>query len=64
MLSKVYINLIGQKEPIFQFKKENGLNDLVSNNTKKYSKKVIKISDQELKSHKQFLKTNLKKNFY
>tara|TARA_B100001989_G_scaffold237534_1_gene200261 strand:+ start:744 stop:1409 length:666 start_codon:yes stop_codon:yes gene_type:complete len=64
LLSKVYINLIGQKEPIFQFKKENGLNDLVSNNTKKYSKKVIKISDQELKSHKQFLKTNLKKNFY
>ena len=47
-----------------KFKKENGLNDLVSNNTKKYSKKVIKISDQELKSHKQFLKTNLKKNFY
>ena len=64
LLSKVYINLIGQKEPIFQFKKENRLNDLVSNNTKKYSKKVIKISDQELKSHKQFLKTNLKKNFY
>ena len=64
LLSKVYINLIGQKEPIFQFKKENGLNNLVSNNTKKYSKKVIKISDQELKSHKQFLKTNLKKNFY
>ena len=64
LLSKVYINLIGQKEPIFQFKKENGLNDLVSNNTKKYSKKVIKISDQELKSHKQFLKTYLKKNFY
>tara|TARA_B100000674_G_C37661636_1_gene832767 strand:+ start:190 stop:855 length:666 start_codon:yes stop_codon:yes gene_type:complete len=64
LLSKVYINLIDQKEPIFQFKKENGINDFVSNNIKIYSKKVIKISDQELESHKQFLKTNLKKNFY
>ena len=64
LLSKVYINLIDQKEPIFQFKKENEANNLVFNNIKKYSKKVIKISDQEFESHKQFLKTNLKKNFY
>jgi len=64
LLSKVYINLIDQKEPIFQFKKENETNNLVFNNIKKYSKKVIKISDEEFESHKQFLKTNLKKNFY
>ena len=64
LLSKVYINLIDQKEPIFQFKKENETNNLVFNNIKKYSKKVIKISDEEFESHKHFLKTNLKKNFY
>ena len=64
LLSKVYINLIDQKEPIFQFKKENEINNLVFNNIKKYSKKVIKISDQEFESHKKFLKTNLKKSFY
>ena len=35
LLSKVYINLIDQKEPIFQFKKENETNNLVFNNIKK-----------------------------
>ena len=64
LLSKVYINLIDQKEPIFQFRKEVENTDLTSNSFKDYSKKIVKISKEELESHKNFLKNNLKKNFF
>ena len=64
LLSKVYINLLGQKEPIFQFRKEVENADLTSNNFTDYSKKIVKISKEEFESHKNFLKSNLKKNFF
>ena len=65
LLSKVYINLIDQKEPIFQFKKQNDSRNVNLDNYKnKYSKKIIKISKEELEIHKKFLKEQLKKNFY
>ncbi len=65
LLSKVYINLIDQKEPIFQFKKQIDLGKVNLNNHKKvYSKKIIKISKEEFELHKIFLKKQLKKNFY
>ena len=64
LLSKVYINLIGQKEPIFQFRKEVENIDLTSNSFTDYSKKIVKISKKELESHRKFLKNNLKKNFF
>ena len=64
LLSKVYINLIDQKEPTLDFKnKEEEVSKL---NTGKviYSTKVIKPSPEELKKHQIYLKTSLKKNFY
>ena len=64
LLSKVYINLIDQKEPTLDFKnKEEEVSKL---NTGKviYSTKVIKPSPEELKNHQIYLKTTLKKNFY
>ena len=64
LLSKVYINLIDQKEPTLDFKnKEEEVSKL---NTGKviYSTKVIKPSPEELKNHQLYLKTSLKKNFY
>tara|TARA_B100000886_G_C20398832_1_gene481660 strand:- start:52 stop:717 length:666 start_codon:yes stop_codon:yes gene_type:complete len=64
LLSKVYINLIGQKEPIFQFQNEIEKNNINLDTVKSYSKKVIQISKEEIKQHKNFLKNNLKKNFY
>tara|TARA_B100000886_G_scaffold112095_1_gene75302 strand:+ start:878 stop:1546 length:669 start_codon:yes stop_codon:yes gene_type:complete len=65
LLSKVYINLIDQKEPIFQFKKQNESRNVTLDNYKnKYSKKIIKISKEELEIHKKFLREQLKKNFY
>ena len=64
LLSKVYINLTDQKEPTLDF--SNEIVDDNQNKSKKisYFKKVIKISDQEKSYHSQYLKTNLKKNFF
>ncbi len=64
LLSKVYINLIDQKEPIFQFKNENEKKNYDLKKIKNYSKKIINISKEELENHQKFLKTQLKKNFY
>ena len=63
LLSKVYINLIDQKEPTLNFTQDqkNIKND-VSN--VKYFKKIIKPNPEEFKNHKEYLKNNLKKNFY
>ncbi len=64
LLAKVYINLIDQKEPKLNFNNENsGVNEIIKTNIS-YFKKVIKPSEKEKKEHEQYLKTNLKKNFF
>ena len=63
LLSKVYINLIDQKEPTLNFKNENKV-DINMNNNNVYCKKIIKPSLDEVQLHKNYLKTNLKKNFF
>ena len=64
LLSKVYINLIDQKEPTLDFQKqENTLSDI--NNLKiSYFKKIVKPSIEEIERHKSYLKTHLKKNYF
>ncbi|MDC1032606.1 DNA polymerase III subunit epsilon [Candidatus Pelagibacter sp.] len=64
LLAKVYINLIDQKEPTLDFKGQE--EKLTHENKSKvlYFKKVIKPTDKEHKDHKEFLKKNLKKNFF
>ena len=65
LLSKVYVNLADQKEPKFDL--EVGDNFFVSENKDhkiKYFNKVIQPTEEELKSHKNFLKNNLKKNYF
>ena len=64
LLSKVYINLIDQKEPVFQFQRISEQTKEIKNFEYKYSKKVIKPSVTELSEHKKFLEKNLKKNYY
>ena len=64
LLSKVYINLIDQKEPFFQFKKDIVSNVLLNTEEISYSKKVIKPSTKELEDHREFLKREFKKNFF
>ncbi len=64
LLSKVYINLIDQKEPTLNFQALD--KDKIENlNTKiLYYKKVVKLSSEEKDSHAQYLKNSLKKNFF
>ena len=64
LLSKVYINLIDQKEPIFQFQKDVKKNTEDLNINKIYSKKIVKLTEDEINDHKDFLKKELKKNFF
>ena len=65
LLAKVYINLLDQKEPTLNFKNEDNEKVIInSKNTKQYYKKVIKPTDEELKRHKEYLKSSLKKNFF
>ena len=64
LLAKVYINLIDQKEPKlnFQDQSEKIINE--NNDSILYFKKIIKPSETELKNHKDYIKSNLKKNFF
>jgi len=65
LLTKVYINLIDQKEPSLDFISDNQENQSVKfETTTFYSKKIIKPSDKELSLHKEFLKNSLKKNYF
>ena len=65
LLAKVYINLLDQKETTLNFKNEDNEKIIVnSNDTNQYYKKVVKPSEAELKLHKEYLKNNLKKNFF
>ena len=64
LLSKVYINLIDQKEPTLNFNNETIDNKHQMENKVLYFKKIIKPSDKEKNNHSQYLKTNLKKNFF
>ncbi len=64
LLAKVYINLIEQKEPKLNFQdQENDMSNKKNLNIS-YYRKVISPTDNEIKNHKEYLKANLKKNFY
>ena len=62
LLREVYINLIDVREPKFNLSNTPSQQNI--NKAKDYSKTIVKISEAELKKHKEFLKVELKKNFY
>ena len=65
LLSKVYINLIDQKEPKLNFNDFNEIKkDKNNSRINSYSKKIITPSVEEIKEHKEFLKKNFKRNFF
>ena len=64
LLAKVYINLIDQKEPKLNFNNETSENIQMLKTNISYFKKIVKPSEEEKKNHEQYLKTNLKKNFF
>ena len=63
LLTKVYINLLDQKEPTLNFQSQNEKLDKINNNTS-YFKKIIRPTNEELENHKKFLNLHLKKNFF
>ena len=64
LLDKVYINLIDQKEPRLNFQTDETKINQKNNTVVNYFKKVISPTAEELKKHKEYLKNNLKKNFF
>ena len=65
LLSKVYINLLDQKEPTFNLTNEKEFNkDAKLDLSIKYSKKVINPTAEEISLHKEFLKKEIKKNYF
>jgi len=64
LLSKVYINLIDQKEPKLNFQNQDLINKDELSSKVSYFKKVIVPTEDELKKHKEYLKNNLKKNYF
>ena len=65
LLSKVYINLLDQKEPKLNFNNSDEIKKNVNNQTVYgYSKKIIIPTTEEIKKHKEFLKKNFKRNFF
>tara|TARA_Y100000768_G_C23905357_1_gene647277 strand:- start:46 stop:711 length:666 start_codon:yes stop_codon:yes gene_type:complete len=64
LLAKVYINLIDQKEPRLDFQNQDEeIKEKISSNLS-YYKKVISPAEDEIKKHKEYLKNNLKNNFF
>ncbi len=63
LLREVYIYLLDAKEPKLSFiskvEQKNDYKKILN-----YSKKIVKLSEEELKSHDNFLKSELKKNFF
>ena len=64
LLREVYINLLGAREPKFNLMSVETNHVETLNQKIKYSKNVLKISELETKKHSEFLKNEIKKNFY
>ena len=64
LLAKVYINLIDQKEPTLNFQSQD--QDVKDRNDLNvaYFKKIVTPTEDEIKKHKEYLKSNLKKNYF
>ena len=65
LLAKVYINLLDQKEPTLNFQNQDNEKSITNiNQANLYYEKVIEPTQEEIKLHKNYLKTTLKKNFF
>ncbi len=62
LLREVYINLLDAKEPKFNLLTNTSEQNIIK--VKDYCKKIVKISEEEIKKHDNFLKYELKKNHY
>ena len=63
LLSKVYINLLDQKEPKLDFTISKTEQKFL-NSKKDFHKKIVIPTDEEIVLHNKFLKSSLKKNYF
>ena len=64
LLVKVYINLIDQKEPTLNFQSQDQAINEAQNTNVNYFKKIITPTEDEIRKHQEYLKSNLKKNYF
>jgi DNA polymerase-3 subunit epsilon len=64
LLAKVYINLIDQKEPTLNFQSQDQAINEAQNININYFKKIITPTEDEIRKHQEYLKSNLKKNYF
>ena len=64
LLAKVYINLIDQREPTLNFQDHHQVTSENQTTEINYYKKVVRITEDEILKHKEYLKSNLKKNYF
>ena len=64
LLAKVYINLIDQKEPTLNFQSPDQAINEAQNTNVNYFKKIITPTEDEIRKHQEYLKSNLKKNYF
>ena len=62
LLREVYINLLDAKEPKLDLLTNNLEEKIIKD--KNYHKEIVNIPEDEIKTHSDFLKRELKKNFY
>jgi len=63
LLSKIYINLLDQKEPTLDFNTINkDINNIDEKEEMDYFRKVIIPTSEEIENHKKFIKNYFKKN--
>ena len=63
LLKEVYINLLDQKEPKLDFKNIE-FSDVNFKKNKNTERKIVKINEEELKKHKEYIRKDLGKNFF
>ena len=67
LLKEVYVNLVDQKEPKLNLDNSEFTNFKIDENAlinKKNTRKIIKLNKNELEMHKNYLKTQLQKNYF
>ena len=64
LLTKVYINLIDQREPTLDFKANNENKSEQINVQKSYFRKIVYPSSEEIELHSEYLKNKIKRNFF
>jgi len=64
LLAKVYINLIDQKEPTLNFQSQDQAINEGQNININYFKKIVTPTEDEISKHEEYLKSNLKKNYF